>query len=156
MYRFESAWANGYADSEEALLPVVPVTIVAGDGTPWHTDAIVDSGADRTLIPAEALELFSVSYNDLEVVGLARAVTGDSFEVRQLPAQVSLRIPGGDILVRRRAPSRFEVTDPFAHCVDVAEPRRYAHSLPLVGRNDFFTVFRVRFRWQAGVIEVEA
>lgn len=127
-YRFEMIRADGAA-GPEGLLPVVQIEISARDATAWRTQAIVDSGADRTMIAAESLGRFGVVYTDLDLPRTAEAVTGDKFEVRRLFAQASL----------------YEHV--FATALDVAEPGKFASPLPMVGLNDFFAAFDVCFIW---------
>lgn len=91
------------------------------------TTALVDSGADCTIIPAELLDLIpDVAWDDLEQ--LANSVgAGGGFECKRL--QVTARFQDRT----------------FATQVHVAEKGR----LPwvLLGRSDFFATFVVRFAW---------
>ncbi|MBN1461849.1 MAG: hypothetical protein JXA57_20150 [Armatimonadetes bacterium] len=148
--RFKAQWRADMTRDRLLLLPTVPISITLGDGSQWHTQAIVDSAADRTLIAAEALTNLGLSYEVLASPRLATSATRDKFEVRRLDAQVSLRVP--DQLPEFSALAASSLV--FAHSLDVAEPKRYAHSVPLVGRRDFFQAFDVRFLWRACVIEV--
>jgi hypothetical protein len=90
--------------------------------------AIVDSGADVSLVPAELLETLGISFKDLREVLRGEGYRG-SFEARQSDARLSWR----------------GVT--ISESTMVVEP----HTIPcvLLGRGDFFKRFVVTFDWSA-------
>lgn len=91
--------------------------------------AIVDSGADMTIVPAEPRAARGFDYSDMEVIpgGEGRGVGQECrFEMRRLP-NASLSWRGNT----------------FTSEVLVAEPNSF--DIGLLGREDFFNVFRVSF-----------
>lgn len=96
--------------------------------------AIVDSGATNTIFPAETLEANGVRYKDLPVFGDSESASG-SFETRLCVGNVRWR--------------RSSFCDRFL----VAEPGTTLGSWAwgLLGRDDFFNVFDVDFRWDRKV-----
>jgi len=95
--------------------------------------ALVDSGADETIIPAEMLVPLNLDFKDLELVmdGAGAAVggmgAGGGFEIRRIDATLKFR--------KWR----------FAEEVRVAALG--ALPGPLLGRQDFFAAFTIRFLW---------
>lgn len=110
--------------------PLVIVTIETGTCIATRP-AIIDSGADSTIVPIEFLADCGVDFDKL-----AKPATGDKsrgaggeFDARVMPAKVKWR--------------EWLITEE----IHVAGPK----SLPavLLGRADFFALFNVRFRWDS-------
>lgn len=90
--------------------------------------AMVDSGADRTIIPAEVLDAHpTVSFSDLSPLPTGGVGAGGGFEIRECPGKITWR--------------QWEICDGF----QVAEPGKL--KMALLGREDFFKRFIVRFVW---------
>jgi hypothetical protein len=110
----------------DVFAPIVIVTIEL-PGCIATRPAVVDSGADSTIVPHEFLKDCGVDY--LALPGSQPGIgAGGGFETRLLTARVKYR--------------DWVVCDE----IKVAAP---GSKLPLVllGRADFFTRFYVRFRW---------
>lgn len=89
---------------------------------------MIDSGADSTIIPGEFLTGHpTLQYDDLPVSKGLAGGAGGSFETRKCPGSASWR----------------DVT--FCTELLAAQPGALPH--PLLGRNDFFQKFIVRFNW---------
>ena len=104
--------------------PVLTITVAIGAAV-LDGPAIVDSGADRTIIPAEIVELAGIVFTDLPLTSEQGIGAGGGFETRTCKGKVKWR----SWLIC----SEFLVADhlPFA----------------LLGREDFFKRFNVRFGW---------
>jgi hypothetical protein len=114
----------------DVYTPIVIVTIGVGPCIATRP-AIIDSGADTTIVPIEFLVDCGVDYDKLPPPppGSKSKGAGGAFESRELAARVKWR--------------EWIVTD----VILVAGPK----SLPaiLLGRADFFGRFNIRFRWDA-------
>lgn len=119
--------AQNFAGVDYPLLRVL--ITVAGQPSLGHL-AIVDSGATNTIFPAETLEANGIRYKDLPIFGDSESASG-SFETRLCLGVVKWR--------------RTSFCDRFL----VAEPRTTLGDWGwgLLGRDDFFNVFDVDFRW---------
>jgi hypothetical protein len=89
--------------------------------------AVVDSGADRTMLPADLLVPAGVDFAKLPLASGTHAGAGGNFEVR---------VGKGEIRFRQ-----WLVCDEFL----VAEPGKLG--AVLLGRSDFFKLFTVRYSW---------
>jgi hypothetical protein len=109
----------------EVWSPLLVVTMEVA-GSRIQGLAIVDSGADQTMVPAEAIEALGLSYGKLPA-GSAAGGAGGPFESRPLHLSISWK------------------TWEYSGEIRVAQPKR----LPviLLGRSDFFQDFVVRFTW---------
>jgi Aspartyl protease len=103
----------------------VIVTIEA-NGAVGQGMALLDSGADATIVPAEALIGAGIDYASLPVAGLNRGA-GGNFEARIAPARVKFR--------------------EWVICDQVLVAPAGALPAPLLGRMDFFKLFVVKFSW---------
>lgn len=90
--------------------------------------ALIDSGADRTIIPAEVLEAIGIPYASLALGARQGAGVGGGFETRTCST----------LILKWR---EWEI----AREIEVAEFRKLP--LPLLGRGDFFRKFSIRFGW---------
>lgn len=88
--------------------------------------AIVDSGADETILPAELLPP-TVNYESLPVADREGEGAGGPFEIRDCEGSIRWR--------------RWKIASTF----QIAEPEKLL--IPLLGRQDFFARFRVTFDW---------
>jgi hypothetical protein len=96
-------------------------------GDPRTPLALVDSGADRTMLPAEFLPA-SVPYESLTVLGTGRGVGGE-FEIRRCDHEVWFQ--------------KWKVCGVFI----VIEPGKMPDPTVLLGRLDFMKRFTVSFDW---------
>lgn len=117
----------------EIWRPVVLVTIQMPNGLKGQGPAIIDSGADSSVLPFEAVLGAGIAWDDLDKGGLSMGA-GGTFERRLLGASIYYRT--------------WKVCDR----VEVAEPGRLGTIL--LGRNDFFKAFVVRFAWHKSPPEV--
>jgi hypothetical protein len=110
----------------DVYAPIVVVTVSTANGCIATRQAMIDSGADCTIIPFEQIKACGVEWDKLPDAGGGTGA-GGKFETRILMATVKYR--------------EWVVSDRLK----VAEPG----SLPLMllGRQDFFRKFNVRFRW---------
>lgn len=119
------------ADGRYLPLIVVSVIVRLPDGESTNTDALalVDSGADRSAIPAELLEGSGITFDDLPVSDQKGHGLGGSVEVRTVQGQLLYE----DV--------------PFVDgAIEVIAPE--ALPGPVLGRADFMSVFRVAFDWR--------
>lgn len=125
-------WLEGtWFEEQDSFLPILRVEVHIGKQS-RRTIALVDSGCDTTIIPAERLAGFrGVRFTDLpKPEGSREGVgVGGIFETRLCDGRLTWR--------------GLTLCDSFL----VAE----AECLPyvLLGRDDFFSRFDVRFRWDA-------
>ncbi len=114
-------------DGRDSYRPIVIVTIEVR-GRQIQGAAMVDSGADNTLVPAEALAPAGIDFESLPEAAIGAGV-------------------GGPLATRRCSGTvryqEWEVCRSFS----VAEPGKL--DIILLGRADFFTKFETRFRWHA-------
>lgn len=112
-------------DGTETHVPQVVVRVHV-NGLAADLPAIVDSGADVTILPAEFLEPFGVVFDVLPPAtdGIG---AGGTFRIASCGATVRFR----EWLVTER--------------ISVAEPGHL--QVALLGRGDFFRAFTVRFQW---------
>lgn len=108
-------------------LPILNVELEIPEGT-FTGPAVIDSGADMTLIPYEVIEPTQIPFDSLPLAPLPGMGAGGTFEVRELPGRLSWR--------------QYEIASPTVH---VAERGRLPFAL--LGRQDFFEKFTVRFSW---------
>jgi len=107
-------------------LPLVAVTLTVGNRS-FLVKALVDSGADGSVLRAESLKGL-VPFSSLPPAsGDEAAGAGGAFEIRRL---------GGTLTFAQVE---------FRHGVAVAEPG--ALPVSVLGRDDFFRHFVVRFEW---------
>ena len=127
---------RGYQRSDGVFSPTIEVVIRA-PGEPYALLAVVDSGADSTILSAEYLPA-SVTYADLPVLGEAQGV-GGTFEIARWDVQVWF--------------DKWKVCD----AVQVIEPGKSPTPMMLLGRSDFFRRFTVYFDWhsQPGIVEIK-
>jgi len=120
-------------DGRDFYRPIVIVTIDVR-GHQIQGAAMVDSGADNTLVPAETLASVGIDFDALPEGAIGAGV-------------------GGPLATRRCAGTvryqEWEVCRSFS----VAEPGKL--DIILLGRADFFTMFETRFRWHAVPPEFE-
>jgi hypothetical protein len=105
--------------------PVVLITIEVG-GCIATRPAVIDSGADSTIVPFEFLQACGLDWNAIGV-GSPSQSAGGTFESKVLKARVKYR--------------EWVVSEE----IKVAEPGRLP--VALLGRDDFFAKFIVKFRW---------
>lgn len=91
--------------------------------------ALIDSGADKTIIPYEILEAAGIPFDALSLTQDPGLGAGGQFEVRTCPGTLYWR--------------KWEI----ASSVSVAEKGMLPFAL--LGRADFFEKFVVRFRWHS-------
>jgi hypothetical protein len=113
-------------DGADIYRPVIFITIEIG-GQGIGGPAIVDSGADNTLVPAEALLPFGIQFDKL-AIGAGGQGAGGDLEAR--PCQGTIRW------------GRVELMRSFM----VAEPGK-GFGAVLLGRADFFKLYVPRFHW---------
>lgn len=123
----EGTWFH----EQESYLPILRVVVHIGQQS-QRTIGLVDSGCDTTIIPAERLDGFRrVRFGDLpEPEGLRESVgVGGAFETRVCEGRLTWR---GMTL-----------------CESFLVAERGCLPYVLLGRDDFFSRFDVRFRWDA-------
>lgn len=125
MPRIEGTKVGILSDGTEIWGPVVLVTIRT-DGGIVTTSAIIDSGADSTVVPCEVLAGLGVDFEKLPA-GESGKGAGGAFERRPMKATLKFR--------------DWTICEEIA----VAEPGRLP--VVLLGRLDFFQRFVVRFMW---------
>ena len=118
----------------DAFAPYLTVSVEVG-GCVLRLEAIIDSGADATLIPIEVLKGCPVDWDALKLAGPAGGA-GGAFETRFLTAEVKYR----EWLIARE--------------VRIAGPGSKLKVM-LLGRQDFFRHFTVNFRWDVAPPFVE-
>jgi hypothetical protein len=96
------------------------------NGVVTNVPAVVDSGADTTIFPAEALKPYGVDYQAL-AQGSQSIGAGGGFESRPCSGKVRY--------------GQWSICENFLVC----EPNKL--KIALVGRQDFFDKFTVRFMW---------
>ena len=128
MPRIEGTKVGVDALGREVWSPILIVTMAIG-ATAIQCPAIVDSGADVTVIPAEAVAAIGIDYRTLPV-GNVSSGAGGGFETR--PLQLALSWQSWKLTGEMR----------------IAEPTRLP--VVLLGRCDFFQEFVVRFHWHKG------
>lgn len=107
--------------------PVLRVSVEVA-GLEQEVFALVDSGADRAIFPGEILDAHpTVSYASLPLLQVPGVGAGGTFEIRECQGLIKWR--------------QWEVCTTF----QVAEPKKL--QVPLLGREDFFKMFIVRFNW---------
>jgi len=106
--------------------PIVLVAIVLPNGLRGEGPAIIDSGADMTVVPFEAILGAGIDWDKLPP-GEMGIGAGGAFERRALQASIFYRT--------------WQICDR----VDVAAPGMLGSIL--LGREDFFKKFVVRFAW---------
>lgn len=113
-------------DGAETYYPIIVVTIVVG-AMAAQVPAIVDSGADDTLVPAAAVIPLGVDFSKL---GAAPEGTGagGNFQVRWCEGTI--------LWGKIELMTRFKVAEPGMGL-----------SAVLLGRGDFFKLFIPRFHW---------
>lgn len=114
----------------QVYLPLITVRLVAE--TPVGTAellpfAMLDSGADTTLIPAEVMEALGVAWSTIPAAGQVGGGAGGQFETR-----VALG---------------FVEWDGMRICNSLLVAAPGSLPGPLLGRADFFTKCSVRFNW---------
>lgn len=105
--------------------PLLELTVVVGTNG-VRLKAIVDSGADDTVIPIEALVGLGVEWDKLPGANKSKGA-GGNFERRRVTAQVRV--------------------GPVVLCDEVEVAEAGALPVVLLGRSDFFTKFTVTFDW---------
>lgn len=123
---------EGTKVTEDLWVPLLTVRVelrhLAGGSASADFTALVDSGADMSLLPAELIEACGVGWDQLDVVKTPSRGVGGSLETRACNGSLSYK--------------RWAFADgPLM----VAEPGRV--QMPLLGRGDFFAAFNVRFAW---------
>jgi predicted aspartyl protease len=106
--------------------PMVEITIELPNGNEGRGFAIVDSGADETIIPGDIIQALGVKFSDLPAAGSG---TGAGGAFKQGLCKGVIRFRGQEVCT--------EFT--------VAEPGKLGAAL--LGRSDFFSKFVVRFQW---------
>jgi hypothetical protein len=112
--------------------PLVKVDVVVGNGRRLQATAVLDSGADRTVVPLQIVEALGVEYDMLKmpIYGNGEPIRGQGadgdFEIRTCRGKVRWRTT--------TICTEFWV----ANCGFV-----------LLGRDDFFKKFDVVFDWSA-------
>jgi hypothetical protein len=90
--------------------------------------ALIDSGADRTILPGEVLAGHpTIAFDALPELKDGGLGAGGAFKIRECKGILRWR--------------EWDICDRF----QVAEPGKL--EMPLLGREDFFKLFFVRFRW---------
>jgi hypothetical protein len=112
-------------------LPELVVEIGVESHEPFEVTAVVDSGADMTIFPAEDLEAHEILFADMSYASTGKGVgDGCEFEIRSCEGTVKWK------------------TWEFAETLYVAEPGAFEKGL--LGREDFFAAFSVNFAgWTA-------
>lgn len=106
--------------------PVLIVSLTLA-GKTSKGPAVVDSGADRTILPGEIVEAFGVGFSSLPLSGENSLGAGGAFETRTGSGEVRWR--------------EYVICEEFL----VAAPGTLPFAL--LGREDFFKRFQVRFSW---------
>ena len=109
--------------------PVLSVTLRLPGGSPHPMLAIVDSGADRTSVPAEFLTGTPIDHATLPIIPGTNAGAGGIFEARLCDCEIWYE--------------KWKVCDRFV----VIEPGKMPMPIVLLGRDDFFRRFTVSFDW---------
>lgn len=119
MPRLEATFANG------RWFPVIEVTLSIGDHFEHEVLAIVDSGADSTLVPGELVEAAGIPFASLE--------------------QAEALSAGGQMTTAKCLGSISYLNRTFCTEFACTEPGKRGNFL--LGRADFFRSFVVRFLW---------
>ena len=106
--------------------PVLTITIINGN-LATQGPAVVDSGADLTVVPAGIAAVVGIDFSTLPAPTGDSRGAGGSFEARPVRAKIRWR--------------QWDVCDAF----QVAEPGSLDDVL--LGREDFFKRFKVSFNW---------
>lgn len=117
---------EGTAVGPNRWTPLITVSLVVVDKT-FNFTALVDSGADCTILPAELVEAVGVPFSSLPKSPGSGVGAGGAFEIR---------VGRGDLIYDGVK---------FATQFSVAAPKCLAS--PLLGRSDFMRLFVVRFNW---------
>ena len=126
MPRIEGTKVGTDANGREIWRPIIVVSIVLPNGLRGQGPAIIDSGADMTVVPFEAVLGAGLEWDKLPKGELGLGA-GGSFERRPLDAEIYYRT--------------WKICDK----VEIAEPGRL--DTILLGRHEFFRTFVVRFAW---------
>jgi hypothetical protein len=125
MPRIEGHKLGKNAAGADVYAPVLIVTFEV-NGVVGQAGAIVDSGADRIIMPAEFAAAVGIEYSKLPA-GTANHGAGGGFEARLCTGIVKYR--------------DWPICDEFL----IAEPNQMP--VMLLGRDDFFRRFVVHFNW---------
>jgi len=123
--RFEGTRGGTLPDGRAVYYPILLVRVEHA-GSFVDVQAVVDSGADFTMVPAEIAEVVGLPFEGLAEGGKGLSA-GGAMEHRPAP---------GRILFDKKI-----VADGFL----VAEPGKLP--VVLLGRDDFFRLYTVRFAW---------
>jgi hypothetical protein len=105
--------------------PIIIVSLLYGN-VGLDIQAVVDSGADTTLIPAEVAAALGIQWAKLSAGAVGGGVGG---RIEMRPVDLTMRYAG------------WKYTGP----VMIAQPK--GMPVVLLGRNDFFQSFVARFHW---------
>lgn len=108
--------------------PLLPVSLHVQGRTPIIAGALIDSGADWTIVPFTLIKNTGIRFEELPLLSKRGEGAGGSFEIRECLGEVKWR--------------QWVVCTKFL----VGEPGKF-ESTPLLGREDFFKRFVVRFLW---------
>jgi hypothetical protein len=111
-------------------VPLLTVTLELG-GRSLDVLALVDSGADSTMLPYDSIEACGLPYHDVPGPVLTGVGAGGEFEFKNCEGRVTY---GGAVVCKT---------------FGVPAPRHDVPGLPfgLLGRRDFFSKHIVRFAW---------
>lgn len=129
--RFQTMATNGLRR------PIIPLIVEAGAGARLMVDALVDTGADRTLLPVELAAKLGIDLSALPAASLGSAL-GSS----------AMFTPFTLILELRRAPEvlRWKAEVGFLS---------HAMTFCILGTKGFFEYFRIDYRWQQNYLDLE-
>lgn len=117
----------------EIFRPIIPLRIAHNQKISYPLNALVDSGADRNLFPAELGESLGIEIKKGKKVSIGGI--GD-VEIKAYTARVSL----------------FIYTYKFETEVDFS----YQHQRPILGRNGFFNLFKsIKFKERERFLDIE-
>jgi hypothetical protein len=125
------------------FLPETNVDVVVGKQKRLTVNALVDSGADRTIVPKTVGEALGIDYDKLP---LAKGPDGKPMTGQGAGGQFEIRECRGKVRWRN-----WNFADRFWVGPEESVP------WVLLGRDDFFTKFNVRFEWSHNppVFEIE-
>lgn len=107
-------------------MPFVTIRIKTSEGEAQGL-ALVDSGADRTIVPAELMEALGVPWASLSASSVTGLGAGGKFETRSCQGEVFFR--------------------EWKFCDELLVAPAGSLPAPLLGRSDFFKHFLVKFTW---------
>ena len=115
------------ADGVRKKLPYIPIDLMGETSNTWfHTFALLDSGADLSVIPKDFAELIGVKMGNEITVS-----NGLAGQVRVVTSQMRVSINGDH--------RQYTFTIPVQVILDKT------NAPPILGRDGFFSYFRIEF-----------